>query len=178
MRLLAAREVGDVGRTRHVVFRWIRGRVTTCLAVFPWTAFTRIYRSRDPRCNFRTVHVPPGAAGGGSVDKSLDYTRVIGGMGIGSQRPAGGTQRSLESRLVHRDRHPGQASGWLRRRSALVIVVTLHARNRNDGAAASGDRLDDCRGCRLRIHSRYGEGAGVWPSGDFVGRRGQRRGRK
>jgi hypothetical protein len=53
--------------------------------------------------NFRTVYVPPGAAGGGPVDKSLDYTRVIGGMGIGSQRPAGGTEspapRGLGPRL-------------------------------------------------------------------------------
>ena len=42
MRLLAVRGVGDVGRTRHVVFCWIRGAVTPRFAVFPWTAFHEI----------------------------------------------------------------------------------------------------------------------------------------
>ena len=46
MRLLAVRGVGDVGRTRHVVFCWIRGAVTTSFAVFPWEGVYRDFRSQ------------------------------------------------------------------------------------------------------------------------------------
>jgi hypothetical protein len=58
MRLLAVRGVGDVGRTRHVVFCWIRGAVTTCFAVFPWTAFPEIYPAGLKSMKFAAL--PPG----------------------------------------------------------------------------------------------------------------------
>src|ERR1035441_9753514 len=53
MRLLAVRGVGDVGRTRHVVFCWIRGAVTTRFAEFPWTACHGSNPQESPRWETR-----------------------------------------------------------------------------------------------------------------------------